>query len=404
MKRILLFSIFAFIFSSCAPALMKDITKQLPPLDDSVEVTIYEMGDTVPERSEVLGGLCISSTRPADGEAIFEKAKKVARAAGGNALEVQFRVYPNQDGRGGNLISAFILNVDDKVKPTQPKTFKKEDFNDFVVMKDGDTIPGLIVFESESYLQVVYGYERRGNRKAISLPKSDIRSYHIEDSTVIERYKQKNKLFNMIVSVNGGYSLNVGTGFLDGNYSSHSSKGFTGFGDVRFNTNNGATLGLHYGYYNLEGTTHFSGHNYSNSGHTEDCHQQLHFIAGSFGLNTPIISKRQRLNCLLDGGCEIQPSMIKHWLYYYLLFGYLSYHEEESYLDNTCILSGGTLGAGGYCGYDYLITEHLSLGIGYGMIMGIPFTATGLNADNLPITKKITTIQMEVFAGIHYYF
>jgi hypothetical protein len=404
MKRILLFSIFAFIFSSCAPVLMKNITKQLPPLDDSVEVTIYEMGDTVPEHSEVLGGLCTSSARPADGEAVLEKAKKVARAAGGNALEVQSRIYPGQDGRGGTMISAFILNVDDNIKPTQPKAFKKEDFNDYVIQKEGDTIPCLIVFESASHLQFIYGYERRGNRKTISMPKSDLLSYHIENPAVIEEYRQKNRLFKMIVSLDGGYSMSVGHGNSDGNSSSHLSKGFTGFGDVRFNTNNGATLGLHYGYYNLEGTTHFSGHNYSNSGHTEDCHQQLHFIAGSFGLNTPIISKRQRLNCLLDGGCEIQPSMIKHWLYYYLLFGYLSYHEEESYLDNTCILSGGTLGAGGYCGYDYLITEHLSLGIGYGMIMGIPFTATGLNADNLPITRKITTIQMEVFAGIHYYF
>lgn len=404
MKRILLFSIFAFIFSSCAPVLMKNITKQLPPLDDSVEVAIYEMGDTVPEHSEVLGGLCTSSARPADGEAVLEKAKKVARAAGGNALEVQLRIYPDQDGRGGNLISAFILNVNDNIKPTQPKTFKKENFNDFLVMKDGDTIPGLIVFESESHLQIVYGYERRGNRKAVSLPKSNLLSYHIEDPAAIERYKQKNKLFNMIFSVNGGYSLNVGTGYLDGIQSTHFSKGFTGFGDVRFNTNNGATLGLHYGYNNLEGTTHFSRQNYSYSGHTEDSHQQLHFIAGSLGLNAPIISKRQRLNCLLDGGCEIQPSMIKHWLYYYLLFGYLSYHEEETYLDNTCILTGGTLGIGGYCGYDYLITEHLGIGIGYGMITGIPFTATGLDADNLPRTRKITTIQMEVFAGIHYYF
>ena len=209
--------------------------------------------------------------------------------------------------------------------------------------------------------------------------------------------------FQMIVSVDGGYSISSGTNSSYNNYSRHLSKGFTGFCDVRFNINNGATLGLHYGYGNYNGKTTFYEQNpyYYSSSNTKNSHQQIHFIAGSIGTDIPIITKQQRLNCLLDGGCEIPQSIKKHWIYYTLLVGYLSYKEEFS--DDNSILTGGTFGIGYYFGYDYLITDHLGIGIGSNATIGFSFNATGRDSNNQTITRNIKPMQVDFFAGIHYY-
>ncbi len=65
MKRFLLFGLLAFSLASCAPRVMnktiiKEITKKLPPLEDTTEVTVYELGDNAPEHSEIIGAIALS--------------------------------------------------------------------------------------------------------------------------------------------------------------------------------------------------------------------------------------------------------------------------------------------------------------------------------------------------------
>ena len=389
MKRILLFSIFAFIFSSCAPALMKDITKQLPPLEESAEVSVFEMGDTVPENAEVLGGIAFA--RNSDWETVLETAKKTARAAGGNGLEIQMHIFPSQK-QPIHGISAFILNVDNNIKHAKPVSFDRVDFHDYIVKKEGDTIPCSIIYESDNDIAFNYGYNNQGYRKTISTPKSDLLSYHITDPEALaEQQKRKAKSFDIQFAVDGGYYLNVENGVQNNYNYSHFSKGFIGTGDVRFNIKNGSTLGLHYSYNNGKGWTYY---NYGYHGHNFNNQECTHFIAGSIGLITSYLSNHQKLNFLLDGGCEIKPSMIKHRLSMNVLLGYLFYREEGEH-----ILSGGTFGIGGNCGYDYMVTEHIGLGIGWGFTMGIPFKAT-----NEVETREIKPMQFDLTAGIHYYF
>ena len=53
MKRILIYCTLAILLSSCGsfPFIYKDITKQLPPLEDTAKVMVYDMGDTIPEKA-----------------------------------------------------------------------------------------------------------------------------------------------------------------------------------------------------------------------------------------------------------------------------------------------------------------------------------------------------------------
>lgn len=390
MKRILFISILALCVASCSPGVMKNITKQLPPLEESAEVTVYEMGDSIPENAEVLGG--IAYARKSDWETVLETAKKTARAAGGNGLEIQMHIFPSQE-HPIHGISAFILNVDDNIKPAKPVSFDRVDFHDYIVKKEGDTIPCSIIYESDNDIAFNYGYNNQGYRKTISMPKSDLLSYHITDPEALaEQQKRNAKSFDIQFAVDGGYYLHLDNGIQNNINYSHFSKGFIGTCDMRFNIKNGSTLGVHYGYNNGKGWTYYN-YGYGH-GHNINNQESTHFIAGSIGFITSYLSNRQKLNFLLDGGCEIKPSMIKYRLSMNVLLGYLFYREV-----GEGILSGGTLGIGGKCGYDYMITEHIGLGLGWGFTMGIPFKAT-----NETETRTIKPMQVDLTAGIHYYF
>lgn len=92
MKKALLFlCALAVCFCSCSPKIHKQITKPLPPLDATSEVTVYDLSQVVPENAEVIGNVSVVDggfTSRCDWEAVIEAAKQEARSAGGNGIEI----------------------------------------------------------------------------------------------------------------------------------------------------------------------------------------------------------------------------------------------------------------------------------------------------------------------------
>lgn len=372
MKKILLHCTLAILLSSCASLYMKNITKQLPPLEDDAEVTVYELGDTVPEHSEVLGGICFSNN--SDWDSMLEIAKKEARAAGGNGLEIQMKYH--------YTISAFILNINDSIAPTLPAKLEKMDFNDYIVTKGGDTIHGAIVNEKTDYITLVHGYNRQGYRKTTSSFKSQLLSYHIEDPVTLAKQQRKwTRLYDCMFAVD----MNASQLFK---YINGGEKTIACSSDVRFLLKTATTLGTHYRYY-------YKDDRFWN-GIT-----QTHFIGGSIGVTIPYVIK---LDYYLDGGFDLKPTQIKHWVSANFMFGVFLYKVEieKGNPDYYCNVLGHSWGIGGNLGYDYLLTDHFSIGATVGFIIGNEFY-TEVNSDHYHYGVAITPIYCDFSAGLRYY-
>ena len=412
MKKILLHSILAIVLSSCASHdVMTNITKQLPPLEEDDTVVVYDRGDTVPINSEILGEVFI--IRNCDWETMMEFAKKLTRAAGGNGLEIQSHVeadrYSKKNKRIGYAISAYFLNVNDSITPIQPTTFEKKDFHDYAVLKEGDTIPCLMLYESNSHLQFVYDYGRQGYRKSMSIPKSDFVSYHIKDSVAFAEQQQRYsnfKLFSTRFAIDGGFFI---------------YNGFNFSGNIQFCRKNYRTLGVHFDYCHgylplhqrINDADYYIGYIDNDNLYKRSAHPNIFFIAGSFGVYLPDLSKRQEIEIMLDCGSEfdrndnLKDSMKKRRLLCSLLAGYIYYQENgnEGGLDYT--ISGSTVGIGFDLGYDFMITDRWGLGVGMLSYLGIPFKADAIPTNpafhgELGKTEVIP-IQMNFNAGIRYY-
>lgn len=371
--------ILTILLSSCAThSVVTNITKQLPSLKGDAEVVVYDMSDTVPENAEILGDVIINffgteENGPCTWEEVLETAKGEARAIGGNGVEIQCHFYTDSTISHCHAISAFILNINDAIIPQKSK-MKNANFHDYVVMKEGDTIPCSIAMESKDRLLFYHGYNRQGYRKSLSLPKSDLLSYHIEDPDALEETQRKNrKHFTMQFAVNGGYALcmeNIPY-YAGSYYSIHKtfSTGFIGSSDVRFNVWRGFTIGAHYGYYHGKGSGHFQPQN--GSGYITNFQQKTRIIAGSFGFSTPRIFKRQKTRVLL-GEDWSTPSMKKHWITYEGLIGFLIEEIDKEHGDSD---TDGYLIIGQYFGYDYMLTKHLAIGatLGWAFNFNGPF-------------------------------
>lgn len=337
--------VFALLgFASCGGPMLRNITKQYPPLADSVEVVIYDWNDTVPEHSEVLGGVVIN--RPG-WDNVLKVAEKEARAVGGNGIEIQLHESFLSDSLQFQRISAFILNVNDSIVPTTPVAFEKMKFNDYIVTKEGDTIRGLIVEESKKQLKIVHGFNRQGYRKAIETRKSNLLSYHVEDPKALaeanfNKNKQQKVLFTAQVAIDGGYSVG-------GSYALAANARFS-----RKNKNNASgfnshTFGLHYDY-----------------SCTPDITQ---FIAGSIGFMafTSRVQPKQDLDYYLDSACNFPKVRKKSVFFTSLLLGYVNYESGGFYYHRS-----SAIGLGFDWGHDFMLNEHFALGWMYCGYIGIP--------------------------------
>lgn len=366
MKSIKLLAVILAVLglTSCGNYVLKNFTKQLPPLDDSAEVIVYDRNDTVPKHSEIIGGILYTRVV---WDTVFEAAKKEARVAGGNGLEVQFQGALNNPYGNAQVISAFILNVNDSITPAEPATFKKLDFNDYIVTKEGDTIRGTIVGESKKIITIVHGYNRLGYRKTIESRKKDLLTYHIEDPSALSeanlKWNNKSKeLFTAQIAVDGGYSVTQGSFPVEFSYYIAANVRFRNKIHQPFNYLDAyqairyRTLGLLYVYLPPA---------------------QYNFIAGSIGrlMIMPRVQQKQVLDSYL-GGAPDYPKFKKPGSIFYgdVLLGYIYYDHiyYDEYDEPWGTIRSHSVGLGGDIGRDYLLTEHFALGWMLNGVLGIP--------------------------------
>ena len=114
---------------------------------------------------------------------------------------------------------------------------------------------------------------------------------------------------------------------------------------------------------------------------------QIHFVASSIGLISSVISTKKMLDYYLDGGIDIKSAMTKHHFSANIMIGCLFYKEKaevgvfsdwSGVYPVTCTIYGRTLGIGSNLGYDYMLTDHLSIGATIGFVLGKQFQAKGL--------------------------
>lgn len=356
MKKILYLSILAISLTSCS-GIRSNITKRLPPLDDSTEVMVFDTRDTVPENAEVLGGLF--TTLPSQNwETKLENIKSTVRAAGGNGLEIQMHAYPNKEEKTGHVISAFILNINDSIEPVPPVAFAPMVFHDYVVMLNGDTIPCFIADEKDNSILFVHGYNTQGYRKSISLPKSELISYHIEDpeALALTQYNKNKKLFTTQIAIDGGYTAGATFAFA---------------ANVRFSRKKTvdppeysySTIGLHY----------------------DHSSNQTHFIAGSIGILGYPSNPDQIMDFYLDGACNFPKISKKRTMYLDFLLGYVNYEDTKWGQWGPQLVNRHAIGIGFNEGFDFMISDHFYWGFQWYGYIGIPLEkgASGCSALNI---------------------
>ena len=185
----------AFGLCSCSPKVHKHIIKEMHPVSNETEVTVYGIGDVVPENAEVIGNVSVVDggfTTHCDWETVLETAKQEVRAAGGNGIEIVQHSYPGQNGSNCHQIAAYMLNISDDIEPIALSETAKENFHDYVVLKEGDTIPCLITDKTDK--TIAFLYERNGIRRLTRLPLTDVPHYHIDDPVELANRKaERNK-------------------------------------------------------------------------------------------------------------------------------------------------------------------------------------------------------------------
>ena len=246
--------ILAFGLCSCSPKVHKHIIKEMHPVGNDTEVAVYGIGDVVPENAEVIGNVSVLDggfTSHCDWETVLETAKQEVRAAGGNGIEIVQHSYPGQNGSSCHQITAYMLNISDDVEPVAPSESAQEEFHDYVVMKDGDTIPCRITDKTNN--AITFLYERNGIRRLSSLPLTDVPHYYIDDPVELANRKAESqkKDYNVQIALNGGYAFRTAkfSGDISSDYKDYLrklSRGLDYGASIRFNIKNGITLGLHY--------------------------------------------------------------------------------------------------------------------------------------------------------------
>ena len=347
-------SILAFGLCSCSPKVHKHIIKEMHPVGNDTEVTVYGIGDIVPENAEVIGNVSVLDggfTTHCDWETVLETAKQEVRAAGGNGIEIVQHSYPGQNGSNCHQIAAYMLNISDDNEPIALSETAKENFHDYVVMKDGDTIPCLVTDKTNS--TITFLYERNGIRRLTSLPLTNVPHYYIDDPVELANRKaqREKKEYNVQIALNGGYAFRTAkfSNDISGDYKNYLKKLMRGpdYGaSIRFNITNGVTMGLHYDQFSssnaMDAYAYDDDGNYY-EGTVSDIHT-ITFIGMSMGA----------LSASSQNG--------KHILCLEALAGYLGYKDSAEEFGYKYTLTGHTFGLGLGMGYDYRLTQHIAIG------------------------------------------
>ena len=339
---------------SCSPKVHKQIIKEMHPVSNETEVTVFGIDDVVPENAEVIGSVSVMDggfTTHCDWETVLETAKQEVRAAGGNGIQILQHSYPKQNGSTCHQIAAYILNIHDDNEPIALSETAKENFHDYVVMKDDDTIPCLVTDKTNN--TITFLYERNGIRRLTSLPLTEVPHYHIDDPVELANRKaqQNKKEFNVQIALNGGYAFRTAkfSDDISGDYKDYLRKLARGFdygASIRFNIKNGITLGLHYDQFSSSNAANV--YTYDDNGHYyEGTISNIHTIT-FIGMSIGVLSANSQNS--------------RHMLNIEALAGYLGYKDNAEEFGYKYSLSGQTIGLGINFGYDYRITQNIAIG------------------------------------------
>lgn len=392
MKKILFILILAVGFASCSPVVHKKITKPMTPKESTSEVAVFEMNAIVPDNAEIIGELKVSDpgfSFGCDWEAVLEKAKTEVRAAGGNGLEIIQHIYPNQ--YSCHQIYANILNISDDIKPVELSEKARQNFHDYIILKEGDTTRCMIMEETKNGLFLIY--EGQGVERRAVLPKEKIIAYHIDDPVALaeQQYQRHKKQFTARFGLEGGYAFRTAR-FADGltnDYKDYLRKLMRGpvlGANVRFNIDNMYSIGVHYDRFMSSNAAY--AYMYDDDGNyiegsVSDDHT-INFIAASFGYF--MYSKNQ-----------------KHRFFAEYLFGYMNYVDNSVEFGDAYTLDGATFGMGAVIDYDYMLSKHVGIGAGVSYYWGA-LSKININGYEQNLGKNREGLQrVNLKAGVRFY-
>ena len=396
--------LFAIIISccSCSPIVHKQIIRKMPAVDRRTEVTVYYVGDVVPENAEVIGGITVTGNGGDSNcgwEAVIETAKSEARNAGGNGLEITRHYFPGQNGNPCHQIAGYILYIDDERGPIELSEMAQKSFQDRVVTKNGDTIPCQILEVTQN--RIVFLYARNGIARVNKSPSNDFQSYFIKDPQAYnERQKEirENKArrnYHVQLALNGGWSIRTAPFSKDigGDYKDYLKKlsNAPDFGaSLRINLSEGFNLGLHFDRYTRSNQGYFGG--YVDGDYIEGIVRNRHtidFYALSFGM----------LSCLGNNW--------RHMLSVEFYLGYMGYKDNAEEFGLKYTLSGKALGYGVGFGYDYRLTKHIAIGTEFSFVHGAISTFLyddGVNKRDIDLgNSKEGLGRINMKAGLRFY-
>ena len=401
MKRLVLFAmaLAAIYMSSCSPKVHKHIIKEMRPVGNDTEVTVYGIGEVVPENAEVIGNVSVLDggfTTHCDWETVLETAKQEVRAAGGNGIEIVQHSFPGQNGSNCHQIAAYMLNIRDDIEPIALSETAKEYFHDYVVMKDGDTIPCLVTDKTNS--TITFLYERNGIRRLTRLPLTDVPHYYINDPVELAKRQAESqkKEYHVQIALNGGYAFRTAkfSNDISGDYKDYLRKLMRGpdYGaSLRINLQDGMTLGLHF--------DQFSSSNAANAYTYDDEGNYYEGIVSNIHTITFIGASMGFLSGTTRNG--------KHMLSFEGLIGYLGYMDSAEEFDYKYKLTGQTLGYGFGFGYDYRFSKHIAIGTEISYYRGALKMMTfddGINKRDIDLGNSREGLQrFNIKGGIRFY-
>lgn len=402
MKRMLFLCLLAIGFCSCSPRVHKHIYKEMPKVDKHTPVTVYYVGEEIPDCAEVIGVLTVvdkNSSPDCSWDVVIGKAEAETRAAGGNGLEILQHNFPGPKGGNCHEIAAYILNIREDGEPVGLSQQAQELFHDYVVSKEGDTIRCMI---TENYRdRMVYVYEYHGLMSICKTPKNKISAYYIENPDNLSKPQQikaeaEKRDYHVQIAVNGGYAFRTApfASDISGDYKDYLRKLSRGpdlGASLRINLVQGITLGLHYDQFFK--AQQIAGYVIDNEGNiyegTISNAHKITFIGGSLGMLTSV-SRNKR-----------------HYLCMDLLLGYLGYEDKAEEFGQSYTLSGKTLGYGLGIGYDFKITRHIAVGAEVLYIKGAlseMLYENGAQRRTIDLSNSKEGLQRIIFkAGLRFY-
>ena len=391
MKKILLLLALAVGFASCSPIVHKSISKPLAPLDETKNVAVYDIGEMPPDYAEVIGrvkvenGLC-----RCDWDNILEAAKKTARKAGGNGIEILQHYYPGEVDLCHVLV-AYVLNIDPNNKPIELSESAKQNFHDYVVLKEGDTTRCIITDETANTLAFIY--EGQGVTRRAQLSKDKILAYYIDDPVALADaiYQRNKKIFSVRFGFDGGYAFRTAkfADNLSGDYKDYLRKLTRGpvmGANFRINIDKMYTIGIHYDRFMSSNSAYFYAYDEYGDYHeglVSDNHV-INFIAASAGYQ--LISTNE-----------------KHRFFFDYLLGYMNYYDDGEEFGTTYKIDGATLGMGIGFDYDYMLSKHVGIGAGLSYYSGA-LSKMYVNGYEQNLGKNKEGLQrLNLKAGLRFY-